>query len=66
MNPEEAGEAAARLKAKAVVPVHWHPARVEDGEVRPPGTPEGFQKAVKEKKVKTRVRVLRSSDAIII
>jgi L-ascorbate metabolism protein UlaG (beta-lactamase superfamily) len=66
MNPDEAGEAVARLKAKAVVPIHWHPARVQDGEIRPPGTPEDFQKSVKEKKLGARVRVLRPSDAIII
>ena len=66
MDPQEAADATARLKAKAVVPIHWHPARVADDEVRPPGTPEDFQKAVKEKKLKARVRVLRPSDAIII
>jgi L-ascorbate metabolism protein UlaG (beta-lactamase superfamily) len=66
MSPDEASDAAARLKAKAVVPIHWHPARVGEAEVRPSGKPEDLQKAVREKKLKTRVRVLRPSDAIII
>ncbi|MCK4367243.1 MAG: hypothetical protein KAW84_04795, partial [Thermoplasmata archaeon] len=62
----EAADAAARLKAKSAVPIHWHPARIGESEVRPPGTPEEFQKAVRERKLRTRVRVLRASDAIII
>lgn len=66
MDPDEAADAAARLKAKSAVPIHWHPARIGESEVRPPGTPEEFQKAVRERKLRTRVRVLRPSDAIII
>ncbi|MCK4455525.1 MAG: MBL fold metallo-hydrolase, partial [Thermoplasmata archaeon] len=66
MSPDEAAEAAVRLKAKSAVPIHWHPARLGESETRPPGTPEEFQKAVSKKKLKTRVRVLRPSDAIII
>lgn len=64
MSPEEAAEATARLRAKSVVPIHWHPVAVGGEQVRPPGRPEEFQKIAKKSKV--RVRILRPSDAIII
>ncbi|MFQ5909640.1 MAG: MBL fold metallo-hydrolase [Thermoplasmata archaeon] len=66
MTPEEAADAAVRLKAKSVVPIHWHPVRVGESEVRPSGTPEEFHRVIRERKLGTRVRVLRPSDAIII
>ncbi|MFQ6106342.1 MAG: MBL fold metallo-hydrolase [Thermoplasmata archaeon] len=66
MTPNEAADATARLKATSVVPIHWHPVLVGNGEVRPSGTPEEFRDAVRERKLKTRVRILRPSDAIII
>lgn len=66
MTPEEAAKAAAHLKAKSVVPIHWHPIRVGETEIRPSGTPKDFHKVVTERKIGTRVRILRPSDTIII
>lgn len=66
MTPEEAAKAAASLKAKSVVPIHWHPVRVGETEIRPAGTPKDFHDVLTEKRIRTRVRILRPSDTIII
>ncbi|MFQ6127951.1 MAG: MBL fold metallo-hydrolase [Thermoplasmata archaeon] len=66
MTPEEAASAAGRLKAKSIVPIHWHPVLVEGTEVRPSGTPEEFYRIIRERKLETKVRILRPSDTIII